>query len=310
MTDVSVIIETVTVRFDHDHGPLAEVIAATIAGLERQTFPRERFETLLVLDGGVDAATIAELRSRYPAVRIVPDAAPNYFAEKNAGVAAARGEIVAFLDADCVPDERWLEALVDGIAAGADMTTGGTRYAGDSLSARTFSVPDFGTVVDDGGVASGIMLNNVACRREIALRYPLDARIGRNGGCYLLYHQLVAAGARMHYQPRAIIAHALDVDRLGFVRKHFDRGYDSITVYRCDETFALRGTRFFRRFGPLALVALTSRRVVMDWRRLARTRVQIGISTLQLPYYAAVMVMTRAIELCGGMTAMMARRRR
>lgn len=283
---------------------MAGALAPVLAALQRQTV--RDFEVLLVLDSGVSEETRAELRRRYPHVRLVPDAAPNYFAEKNAGAVAARGEIVALLDGDCVPDEKWLETLVAPLAAGADVVSGRTRYAGGSLAARTFSVPDFGNVLNEQGSATGIMLNNVAFRRELALRHPLDVRIRRNGGCYLLYHQLRAAGAHQTYAPGAIVTHELDVAGLGFARKHFDRGYDMVSVYRCDDTFALRGTRAFRRLGPIALTAITARRVLFDWHRLVRHRRQLGFATLALPYYAAVVTVTRGIELCGGMTALVA----
>ena len=305
---ISVVVETVTLLHDHDHGPLADALAPVFEALQRQTF--RDFETLLVLDRGVDEATRAELLRRYPHVRQVPGAEPNYFAEKNAGAAAARGEIVALIDADCIPDPAWLETLAAPFAGGADVVTGMTRYAGHSLAARTFSVPDFGSVLDEQGSATGIMLNNLAMRREILLRRPLDARIRRNGGCYLLYHQLRASGTRMLFEPRAIVTHELDVAGLGFARKHFDRGYDMVSVYRCDDTYALRGTRLFRRLGPIALAALTARRVLFDWGRLVRHRRQLSLATLALPYYAAVVTVTRGIELTGGMTAIVAGRKR
>jgi glycosyltransferase involved in cell wall biosynthesis len=308
MIDVSVILETVTLRYDHDHGPLADAIAPTLAALERQTVPRDRFEVLIVLDDAIDAETVAELQRRHPSARLVHGAAPNYFAEKNAGVAAARGAKVVFLDGDCIPDPAWLEVLLAGFAQGVDVVTGRTRYEGNSLAARTFSVPDFGTVFDQGGVSSGIMLNNVIFPRELALQYPLDARIPRNGGCYLLYHQLRAVGRRVVYEPRAIVSHGVDVDGLGFVRKHFDRGYDTVAVYRCDDQAVLRGTRLFRRLGPVALAAITARRILTDWRRLARERAQVGISLAALPYHAAVTVVTRGIELAGGVVATVRKR--
>lgn len=304
---ISVVVETVTLLHDHDHGPLADAVAPTMAGLQRQT--ARDFEILLVLDGSVGEETIAELGRRFPHVRLVRDAAPSYFVEKNAGAAAARGEIVALLDGDCIPDDDWLASLVAPLAAGADVVSGKTRYRGDSLVARTFSVPDFGNVLDEQGSASGIMLNNVAFRRELILRHPLDARIRRNGGCFLLYHQLRAAGARMLFEPRAVVWHELDVAGFGFVSKHYDRGVDMVTAYRCDDTHVLRGTRLVRRFGPIALAGITARRVVSDWSRLVRHRRQLGLRALALPYYAAVVAVTRGIELCGGMRAVVAKRR-
>jgi len=95
----------------------------------------------------------------------------------------------------------------------------------------------------------------------------------------------------------------VDVHGLGFVRKHFDRGHDGAVIYRLDERGVLRGTPLVRRFGALALVALSGRRVVVDWLRLARFRRQIGIRAIMLPYYAAVALGTRLIELAGAVSA-------
>ena len=128
--------------------------------------------------------------------------------------------------------------------------------------------------------------------------------IRRNGGCYFLYYQLRAAGARIVYEPRAVVNHGTgDVQGLNFFRKHFDRGYDGVSVYRLDSGAVLRGTRFFGRFGAFALPAITVRRVVLDWIRLMRHRRQIGVSLPTLPYFGAVIAGTRLIELAGGISA-------
>ena len=308
MTSVSVVIETVTARYDSDSGPLSEALAGALDALGRQTF--EDFETIVVVDERCAAYEVEELRRRRPAVTLVTADRCNYFAAKNRGAEAARGAIVALLDGDCVPEPDWLKTLVARFEPGVSVVAGRTRYSGGSLSASTFSVPDFATVGgDDGGSASGFVINNVAFRREVLLAHPFEARIPRNGGCYLLYHQLRAAGATIVYEPGAAVAHGLDVGGLGFVRKHFDRGYDGMAVYRLDSEAVLRGTRLVRRFSALALAPIVARRIALDWVRLARQRNQIGISAPAVPYYAAVMLLTRLIELVGGVAATLGFRR-
>jgi len=93
------------------------------------------------------------------------------------------------------------------------------------------------------------------------------------------------------------------VDRGGYIRKHFNRGYDGVSIYRLDEAAVLRGTRLFRRLGALALPPIAARRIIVDWIRLARLHRQMNVSLVALPYYAAVDVMTRLIELVGGLRA-------
>jgi glycosyltransferase involved in cell wall biosynthesis len=240
----------------------------------------------------------------HPTVLFARSSQSNYFAAKNAGAAASRGSIVIFLDADCEPAPGCVEALVSRFDDGVAAVAGRTRYEDGSLSGSTFSVPDFSNVLTNrDGEASGFNLNNVAFRREIIVGHPLEARIRRNGGCFLLYHQLRAEGKRIVYEPAAVVSHGLDVRGFGFVRKHFDRGFDGVTVYRLDDRAVLRGTTIFRRFGGLALFALAGRRIVSDWARLTRERRQIGITLLTLPYFGAVAFGTRLIELAGALTA-------
>lgn len=302
---VSIVVETITAREHEGAGtpPFVDRLLPTLAAADAQGYPRDRFEVVVVLDEATRADADA-LQRRCPFVRVAFASQSNYFAAKNAGAAAATGDIVVFLDSDCVPGAGWLETLVAPVHAGAGVVAGRTRYTGGSFAARTFSVPDFANVLgnDDGG-ASGINLNNVAFRRDLILAHPLDARVRRNGGCYFLFHELRAIGTRIVYEPNAVVSHGLDVDGLGFVHKHFDRGYDGTNVYRLDTRGVLRGTAVYRRFGPPGLVALVARRILVDWGRLAKYRSQIGIPVIALPFFAGVSVLVRSIELAGGLTA-------
>lgn len=306
---VSVVIETVTTREDQGSHGLADRLAPTLAAVAVQTYPADLVETIVVLDGTVSEPAAAEIRARFPTVTVAFAGAPNYFAAKNRGAEVASAPIVALLDGDCVPAFDWLASLLQAFAAGPAVVAGRTRYAGTSWHARTFSVSDFANVVATPDGASGFNLNNVAFRRELLASHPLDARARRNGGCFLLYHELRELGVRIAYEPRAVVVHGLDIDGLGFVRKHFDRGFDGVSVYRLDERAVLRGTRMFRRFGALALVPMAGRRMILDWVRLVRDRRQIGISAMAVPYFACVMAGTRLIELAGGLVAVTRRAR-
>ena len=306
---VSIVIETVT-REDYADCALADDLKPALDGVSGQTYPRELIETIVVIDETLGGRESEELVRRYPWVNIVTSPQRNYFAAKNAGARGALGSLVALLDGDCAPVADWLETLVARCQPDVSVVAGRTRYTGRSLGARTFSVSDFSNVIGDAsGAASGFNLNNVLFRREVLLAHPLDARIRRNGGCYLLYHQLRAAGARIVYEPRATVAHGLDIAGSGFVKKHFERGFDGVSVYQFDEGAVLRGTPLFRRFGAAALIALAGRRMVLDWVRIIRDRDQIGISLIMFPYFALVSTGVRLIELAGGLTALALRRR-
>jgi hypothetical protein len=95
-------------------------LRAVTAALERQTLPRERFEVIVVVDGGEPPPV--------PAGALVIAGPPrNSYAARNRGARAARGAVLAFTDADCLPDPGWLEQGLAGLD-GADMVAGAVRF--------------------------------------------------------------------------------------------------------------------------------------------------------------------------------------
>jgi cellulose synthase/poly-beta-1,6-N-acetylglucosamine synthase-like glycosyltransferase len=129
---VSVVIETITTRFDCTTGSLADDLAGTLNALDRQTYPHELIERIVVLDDEIAAPDAVELRRRYPAVKFVSSSMSNYFAAKNAGAAVAAGDIIALLDGDCEPAPDWLEVLLARFEPGVAAVGGCTRYTGNT----------------------------------------------------------------------------------------------------------------------------------------------------------------------------------
>jgi glycosyltransferase involved in cell wall biosynthesis len=98
-----------------------DLLERCLAALVEQTFPAEAFE-VIVADDAASAATERLVREwtlrsggriRYLAVQHGHGPA----AARNAGWRAARAELIAFTDDDCVPDAKW---LIEGYRAFAD----------------------------------------------------------------------------------------------------------------------------------------------------------------------------------------------
>jgi GT2 family glycosyltransferase len=86
-----------------------------LAALECQTFPADQREVIVADNaspqGEEAVAKVVGTRARLVTVR-QKGAGP----ARNGGVAASKGEILAFADSDCVPDPRWLEKGVSALA--------------------------------------------------------------------------------------------------------------------------------------------------------------------------------------------------
>src|SRR5271165_879096 len=77
-----------------------------------QTYPRDRFE-IVVADNN-SRCGLDMVGSAAPEARVVPAPIQGAGPARNAGIAASRGEVIAFLDSDCVPEPDW---LIEGVAA-------------------------------------------------------------------------------------------------------------------------------------------------------------------------------------------------
>ena len=85
-------------------------IGEAVRAIISQPVPRDMFECLVVDDGSQDrTAETAELAG---AVVVRLEKNRGRAAARNAGIERARGEWIAFTDADCVPSRRWLAVLL------------------------------------------------------------------------------------------------------------------------------------------------------------------------------------------------------
>jgi glycosyltransferase involved in cell wall biosynthesis len=80
-------------------------IGACLAAVRANDYPMDRVE-LIVVDNGSRDRTLEIARSHTALIHVIPDVTIS--ALRNSGVSNARGEVLAFLDADCVPSPNWL----------------------------------------------------------------------------------------------------------------------------------------------------------------------------------------------------------
>ncbi len=85
-------------------------LAGCLASIQDQDYPKDKIE-LIIVDGGSYDSTL-DIASRF-GVRILPNPLRSGEAGKAVGVAAARHEIIAFIDSDNIlPSQNWLRTMV------------------------------------------------------------------------------------------------------------------------------------------------------------------------------------------------------
>jgi glycosyltransferase involved in cell wall biosynthesis len=104
------------------------VIGRCLASLQEQDLPPACFEVIVVDNGSVDRSReIARSFGSTLSVTVLERSGVRISALRNFGAAMARGESVAFLDADCVAPRHWLRQIVDLLRAD-DFRIVGAQY--------------------------------------------------------------------------------------------------------------------------------------------------------------------------------------
>ena len=102
----------------------AATLPACLDSLTHLNYPN--YEIVLVDDGSTDDT--ARIATHYPSVRAIHQPNRGLSAARNAGIAAASGDIVAFTDSDCRVDEDWLYYLVGDLLKTDACAIGGHNF--------------------------------------------------------------------------------------------------------------------------------------------------------------------------------------
>ncbi|GGO65677.1 glycosyltransferase family 2 protein [Nonomuraea cavernae] len=212
-----------------------EDIREAVESVERQR--RRPHELILVVDHNPDLHL--KLKRAYPQVIVVENTHEQGLSGgKNTGVAAATGEIVAFLDDDAVADPGWLEALEEGFQDPGVVGVGGrTDPLWASRSRPRWFPYEFDWTV--GCTYRGmpavrapirnVMGGNAAFLREVVAEVggfhsgigrSVQGRKSRPLGCeeteFCIRLSQRRPGSVMLFEPRAVIGHKVSAQRERF----------------------------------------------------------------------------------------------
>jgi hypothetical protein len=149
-------------------------VGGAIESALNQDWPADRLEVLVVDDGSTDDT--AERAERYgERVRVIRQANAGVIAATNRGIAEARGELIALLDAD----DEWLPHKVAAQVARFARPEVGLVYGNMELmdgAGRTLHPDHFaahGVAPATGRALGAMMLRNLACTATIMVRRSL-----------------------------------------------------------------------------------------------------------------------------------------
>ena len=234
-----------------------KTIGLALEALSRQTIPPLE---LIVVDNGSQDETKGVVESfieRTPILNAIlliePKKGPS--AARNTGIRKARGEILAFLDADAVPNDDWIECLLTlfdpsfsgvggpclGFLPGHFMERYFTAVQKSNYRAHELS--------QEMDLRMNFLLGgNCAFRREALLEMGGFDETLTTSEDMELCQRLLSRRKRLYFDPSLAIRHASDLSILARLKRNFQAGVVQVKVlkHHFPKGVTLCGGGFFR----------------------------------------------------------------
>lgn len=201
---------------------IADCIDSVLAG----DYPVDRREVLVVDNASTDG-TAGVIRTR--PVTGLHEPRPGVSNARNRGIAAARGEILAFIDGDCIAEPRWLSELVRpfgdpevGCVAG-ELGHARAETAAERQATRMFGAWQRYAVSSDPPYA---ITANAAYRRDVFDDIgPFDPRMPRAQDVELGLRFSERSPLRLAYAEDAVVRHRHRSTQRDFFRQQLGWSY-------------------------------------------------------------------------------------
>ena len=190
---------------------VANFIKNTLDSVLNQTF--EDFEIIVINDGSPDTAELDDqIRPYAGLITYLKQPNGGAGAARNAGIRAAQGEFVAFLDGDDVWSPNFLAAQLELLNGngGYDLVYANATNFTDAGLSRTTNMdmnPSEGEVTVESLISAecNVITSSVLARRNVVLSVGgFDQRF-RNSQDFDLWLRLAKHGARFTYQKRVLV---------------------------------------------------------------------------------------------------------
>ena len=197
------------------HSP---VIDQTINSIQRQSVDHSKIEIIIV---GKDKYGLVQPSDRIKFIETKCDLNP---AEaRNVGIEHTKGDILFFIDADCLADKEWIKNLSKNFKDGKDVVGGAvffkpTNYwsISDNIASFYFLLPDSERGVTEDCLGSG---NLAISKKAISAVGKFDKNLEISEDVDICM-QLRSLGFKTYFDPKAIVYHSHTRDSLKSLVRH------------------------------------------------------------------------------------------
>jgi glycosyltransferase involved in cell wall biosynthesis len=215
-----------------------KTLAECINSLLELNYPKDNLELIFINNASTDRTK--NVLDRYSKEIItLYERKRGPAAARNKGLLNAMGDVVAFVDADCVVDKDWLKNIVLPLQ---DKSVG--IVGGKILSKRPCNkIEEFGEEVHDHNKAINeykppyVITMNWSSRLSILKEVGLFDESFRRCEDVDLSYRIFQTGYKVVYKSEAVVCHRNEKTLLGLFREGYLHGFGSIRVLRTHKDF-------------------------------------------------------------------------
>lgn len=224
----------------------AATLLQSLRSLSEQDYPRECFEIVVVDNGSTDDTIQVVMqearRIEHPTVRLVHEETRGLNRARNAGIAAASGNPICFVDDDVIAPQGWLREMVAGVHRHPNsgcyggpiqllLGSKGPRFCGkEGIGETELHLGD-----EEHTVGAVWGANMAITKAAVSSCGSFDERIEIYGDEEEWERRLISSGGNVIYLPHAWLWHQRSADDLRLKRlliSRFKRGRHEVRTAR------------------------------------------------------------------------------
>ena len=227
--DISIVIPTYNRK---------EILKKCLDSIFEQKYPRENFEVIVIDDSSGDGTRelLSNLSRKHDNVMYFMQQHKGPAAARNLGAKVSRGEIIAFIDDDCIAGTDWLKRMVYGHFQNPGITCiGGTTLTSDTkasvLVSQFLSTCSIETCLKGKQEVIFFPTCNVSLKRKIFEKYLFQENFLLPGGEDLeFFWRLFKEGHRFIWDRQMEVVHFRNKSLSAFVKQAHIYGRGNLLV--------------------------------------------------------------------------------